>query len=96
MKRSDANSRRVTEGDAAVKVRITRKFAEFIDGVDLRELRVGDVVDVSPPDAALLLAEGWAQRTEAADRVPTPRMMSMSSARLLTGRRSRSGGRAGS
>lgn len=64
-----------SDHDAPVKVRITRKFAEFIDGVDLRARRVGDVFEVSAPDAALLLAEQWAvpasasepQRVEAAD-----------------------------
>jgi len=57
-----------------VKVRITKKFAEFIDGVDLTDSRVGDVIDVPVTDASLLLAERWAvpanditQRVEAAD-----------------------------
>ena len=56
-------------------MRITRKFAEFIDGVDLSARRVGDVIEVSARDAKLLLAERWAvnvskgepQRIEAAD-----------------------------
>jgi hypothetical protein len=58
-----------------VKVRITRKFAEFIDGVDLSARRVGDVIEVPPRDAKLLIAEDWAVdvsngeplRVEAAD-----------------------------
>jgi len=57
-----------------VKVRITKKFAEFIDGVDLTDSHVGDVIDVPVTDASLLLAERWAvpanditQRVEAAD-----------------------------
>ena len=57
-------------------MRITRKFAEFIDGVDLSARRVGDVIQVSARDAKLLLAENWAVnvsngeplRIEAADR----------------------------
>lgn len=43
-----------------MRVRITRKFAEFIDGVDLSSKRVGDVIEVSARDAKLLLAENWA------------------------------------
>ena len=41
-------------------MRITRKFAEFIDGVDLSARRVGDVIEVPARDAKLLLAENWA------------------------------------
>jgi len=41
-------------------VRITRKFAEFIDGVDLSARRVGDVIEVPSKDARLLVAENWA------------------------------------
>jgi hypothetical protein len=56
-------------------VRITRKFADFIDGVDLSARRVGDVIHVPAQEAKLLLAEQWAvpaadfepQRVEAAD-----------------------------
>ena len=65
-----------------MKVRITRKFAEFIDGVDLSARRVGDVIEVATKDAKLLLAESWAVRAscgeplrvEAADppRLHTP------------------------
>ena len=43
-----------------MKVRLTRKLAESIDGVDLGEWRVGDVFEVPASAARLLLAEGWA------------------------------------
>jgi len=44
-----------------MKVRLTQKLAEFVDGVDLRDRRVGDVFEVPEAAARLLLAEGWAQ-----------------------------------
>jgi hypothetical protein len=44
-----------------VKVRLTRKLAEMIDGVDLSGRRVGDVLDITRTDADLLIAEGWAE-----------------------------------
>jgi hypothetical protein len=47
-----------------MKVRLTRKLAECIDGVDLAGCRVGDVLDLSVTDARLLLAEKWAVVTE--------------------------------
>ena len=74
-KHAHADRRRVSKDDGAVKVRITRKFAEFIDGVDLSSKRVGDVIEVPARDAKLLIAENWAVnvsngeplRVEAAD-----------------------------
>ena len=43
-------------------VRLTRKYAEVIDGVDLSDAHVGDRLDLSPHDADVLIAEGWAER----------------------------------
>jgi hypothetical protein len=40
-----------------MKVRLTRKHADRIDGVDLTGCQVGDVVDLAPPEATLLVAE---------------------------------------
>jgi hypothetical protein len=41
-------------------VRLTRKYAEVIDGVDLSGSKVGDRLELSSRDARLLIAEGWA------------------------------------
>jgi hypothetical protein len=57
---------RKTEGEATDKVtavRLTRKFAQMIDGVDLTDANVGDELNLSPRDADVLIAEGWAERT---------------------------------
>ena len=43
-------------------MRLTRKYAEVIDGVDLSDAHVGDRLDLSPHDAEVLIAEGWAER----------------------------------
>ena len=43
-----------------MKVWLTRKHAERIDGVDLRAYAVGDTLDLPPDDARILLAEEWA------------------------------------
>lgn len=42
-------------------VRLIRKYAEVIDGVDLSAYSVGDRLPVAAHDARLLLAEGWAE-----------------------------------
>ena len=49
-------------------VKLQRKLAEQLDGVDLSQRRVGDVMDVPPRDARLLIAEGWASSAEPARR----------------------------
>ena len=43
-----------------MRVRLTRKFADLIDGVDLTGHEVDEVMDVSTDDARILMAEKWA------------------------------------
>jgi hypothetical protein len=45
-------------------VRLTRKYAEAIDGVDLSRNQVGDLLDLPVRDARMLIAEGWAAPCE--------------------------------
>jgi hypothetical protein len=45
-----------------MKVRLTKKLAECIDGVALHDYSVGDVLDLPQTEARLLLAEEWAVR----------------------------------
>jgi hypothetical protein len=66
-----------------MKIRLTKRFAKFIDGIDLSRAAAGEVLDLSSREAALLILEGWAapidedtarrvmvseERHEAADR----------------------------
>ena len=51
-----------------VVVRLTRKFADAIDGINLAQAHVGDRLFLPQHDAEVLIAEGWAERTQAADR----------------------------
>jgi len=46
-------------GPDEMKVRLTRKLANSIDGVDLSRKRVGRIIEVGRHDAQLLIAEGW-------------------------------------
>ena len=43
-----------------MRVRLIKKLAEIIDGVDLHGLSVGDLLNLHPKDARLLIAEQWA------------------------------------
>ena len=56
----------VSRDGTRVQVRLTKKLAEAIDGIDLSDRRVGDVVDLPTHDAQILLAEGWASPVEPA------------------------------
>lgn len=44
-----------------MQVKLTRKLAEYIDGVDLSGRKVGDMFDLPVLEAHLLIAEGWAE-----------------------------------
>ena len=43
-----------------MKVRLSKKLAERLNGIDVSSVRAGDVLDVSEREAAILLAEQWA------------------------------------
>ena len=51
-------------------VRLTRKLANRIDGVDISRYRVGDVIQLPFRAASLLIAEGWAELIERRRGVP--------------------------
>ena len=44
-----------------MKVRLTRKFADLINGIDLSKAHTGETLDLSQREAEILLAEGWAE-----------------------------------
>ena len=53
------------------KVRLTRKFAQIINGIDLSRARAGEDIELTTRDAQLLIAEGWATpAAEARDQAP--------------------------
>ena len=44
-----------------MRVRLTRRLAEQIDGIDLSHHHVGETFDLSTRNARLLIAEGWGE-----------------------------------
>lgn len=54
-------------------IRLTRKLADCIDGVDLSHYSVGDVLDLPAWEAHLLIAEAWASPSEAPADETRPR-----------------------
>lgn len=57
----------------AIRVRLTRKFAQIINGIDLTRARAGEELDLSARDAEVLVAEGWAALIDKADEKPARR-----------------------
>ena len=59
----------------AVRVRLIRKFANRLDGLDVSNVRVGEAIEVAESVAALLIAEGWAELV--ADPAPMRRRVNV-------------------
>jgi hypothetical protein len=53
-----------------MRVRLIRKLADVVDGIDLRGHQAGDVLDLRTADAGVLLAEGWATPARRAADLP--------------------------
>ena len=49
------------KGGSQVYVRLTCKLANCLDGIDVTDVRVGEVMELSAGKAASLIAEGWAE-----------------------------------
>ena len=60
--RSEGPDRRSHPGrpEEITPVRLTRKYADVLNGVNLRGHDVGDRLPLPPREAQLLIAEGWA------------------------------------
>jgi hypothetical protein len=58
------------------RIRLIRKPGECLDGVDVSSAQVGDIIEVTPAEAALLVAEQWAvlidDRSAASENAQSP------------------------
>jgi len=52
-----------------MRVKLVRKFANALNGVDLSTVNVGDLVDLMPYQARMLILEGWAEEAPTPGRV---------------------------
>ena len=55
-----------------MRIRLTKKFANVLNGVDLTQASVGRLMTVSDRDGEMLIAEGWAVPHFRARTVPNP------------------------
>ena len=44
-----------------MQVRLTRKFSDVLNGLDLRAFSIGQILELDDMRAAMLMAEGWAE-----------------------------------
>ena len=51
-----------------MRVRLIKKLAERIDGIDLRHCAPGEVIDLAGGEARLLIAEGWGTAERRSER----------------------------
>lgn len=58
-------------GNPHVRVRLVRKLADQIDGIDLSGCPVGEVIDLPERKARTLVAEGWALIERRTERQPS-------------------------
>ena len=58
-----------------LRVRLIRKLADVLNGVDVSQVQEGHCVDLPARDARLLIAEGWAELVDPhpIDAPPTPK-----------------------
>jgi hypothetical protein len=48
-------------------IRLTRKLAATLNGLNVSNVSVGEVIVVSDADAAMMVAEGWAEPISTSD-----------------------------
>ena len=67
--RSRSSQRRAAAASLVQRVRLTKKLASALNGLDLSEVQIGDVIRVPEATAAMLIREGWAELVKSeADR----------------------------
>jgi hypothetical protein len=49
------------KNERRMKVRLTRKLAPSLNGVNLSAIQIGEVVELPEREARMLIAEGWAE-----------------------------------
>ena len=52
---------RLAPVQVAMRIRLIRKLAELLDGVDVSSCEVGDIIEVTRRQANVLIAEGWVE-----------------------------------
>ena len=43
-----------------IRVRLAKKLAAFMNGVDVSALNIGDIIELPDSAARMMIAEGWA------------------------------------
>ena len=54
--------------NCVLRIRLIKKLAAALNGVDISALRVGDVIELPESTARMMIAEGWAEPEAASAR----------------------------
>jgi hypothetical protein len=62
----NSSSRRTSEFSASInfvvtRIRLTKKLAAVLNGIDVSSLKVGDIIELPDSAARIMVAEGWAE-----------------------------------
>ena len=63
MRRGETLARALT----SMHIRLTRKLADVVNGLDIRPFKVGQLIDLPDPFARMLIAEQWAEHVTPLD-----------------------------
>ncbi len=69
--RTSNNWRDLCNSFQLVRIRLTRKLAGRLNGIDVSYVNVTDIMELPAAAAAMLIAEGWAEAV--AEPIPLPR-----------------------
>ena len=57
-----------------IRIRLTKKLAAVLNGVDVSTLGIGDVIELPDSAARMMVAEGWAEPVnDRTSTLPVPR-----------------------
>jgi hypothetical protein len=71
--RPPPKSRELASWSVPILLRLTRKLASSLDGIDLSRYAVGDFIELPRYEAELLIAEKWAEPVQGDSRETFPR-----------------------
>jgi hypothetical protein len=58
-----------------IRIRLTKKLAAVLNGIDVSGLSVGDVLELPDSAARMMIAERWAEHAELSTESITPALL---------------------
>jgi hypothetical protein len=68
-----------------MRIRLTRKLALTMNGIDVSRLQVGDIIELRPDQAEMMVVCGWAERVDGLTPGAFPQTMQRNLGRECSG-----------